>query len=207
MKFKNIIFDWSGVIKDALNAHVWVVNEMMERLGKKKLSFNELKENWEQPYLNFWRKYCPELTLAEEQKIYYEVIGSKDCPKSDSCLGVIDFIKKLNIKKVRMSVVSSDPTERLLQEIKGFGLENIFDEVITNAHDKSEGVNELIKKYDFNPEETVFIGDSNHEVEVGKEAGIKTIAVTWGFCTEEKLKSTDPDYLVHNIKELEEILL
>ena len=92
-------------------------------------------------------------------------------------------------------------------EIEKFGLDNIFDYKIVDVHDKSEGLKEIIKKNNLNIEETVIIGDSNHEVEVGKEVGIKTIAVTWGFNTEEYLKSKNPDYLVHNIKELEEILL
>jgi phosphoglycolate phosphatase len=206
--FKNIIFDWSGVIKDSVRSHVWVVSRMMELLGGgNKISFEELKEKWEQPYLKFWNKYYPDLTLQEEQDLYYRVISQKEYPESDVYPGMPDLIKNLKAQGVRMSVVSSDPTERLLRETKEFGLENIFDDVITNAHDKSEGVDGLIEKYNFKKEETVFIGDSNHEVEVGKQVGIKTIAVTWGFSAEEKLKLTNPDYLVHNIKELEKILL
>ena len=207
MKFKNIIFDWSGVIKDAVHSHVWVVSRMMEELGGKEISLQELKENWEQPYMKFWNKYYPDLTLQEEQDLYYKIISRKEYPESGAYPGMIDLIKNLKAKGVCMLVASSDPTERLLREIKEFGLEDIFDDVVTNVHDKSEGVRGLIEKYNFKKEETVFIGDTNHEIEVGREAGIKTIAVTWGFCSEEKLKSTNPDYLVHNIKELEEILL
>ena len=149
----------------------------------------------------------PEWTIEEEQKIYYEVINREDCPKSRSYEGIVELIKTLKEKKVSMVILSSDPSITLFSEIKEFGLEDIFSEVITNSHDKAEEIHGLIKRNNFNPEETVFIGDSNHEVEVGKQAGVKTIAVTWGFCTEEKLKSTGPDFLVHNIKELEEILL
>jgi phosphoglycolate phosphatase len=106
-----------------------------------------------------------------------------------------------------MVVLSSDPLKKILAEEKDYGLENIFDEIIADVYDKAEKIEELIKKNNFKKKETVFIGDSNHEVEVGKQAGIKTLAVTWGFCSENRLKSTNPDYLVHNIKELEEILL
>ena len=55
--FKNIIFDWSGVVKDCIEAHVWGVGRMMETFGEKEISRNELKNNWVQPYMNFWNKY------------------------------------------------------------------------------------------------------------------------------------------------------
>jgi len=203
MKFKNII----GVIKDAINAHVWGVSRMMEALGGKEITLEELQRNWEQPYMNFWKKYYPNLTLQEEQKLYYSTILRKDCPKSVDYPGIADLIKELKIKGISMVVLSSDAPETLLPEMKEYDLENIFREVITKVHDKADSIEGLISQNNFKKEETVFIGDSNHEVEVGKRAGIKTIAVTWGFCTEEKLKSTHPDYLVHNIKELKDILL
>lgn len=204
---KNIIFDWSGVIKDALRSHVWAVNKMIEIMGGNKMSLEEIKEKWEQPYMNFWNKYYPKLTLEEEQKLYYEVILRKDCPESDAYPGIVDLIKKLKEKGIFMVVLSSDSPETLFPEMKKFGLENIFSEAMVKIHDKKEVIRGLLERNKFKPEETVFIGDSNHEIEAGKRVRTKTIAVTWGFCTEEKLKLNKPDFLVHNIKELEEALL
>jgi len=86
-------------------------------------------------------------------------------------------------------------------------LENIFGEVAVNVHDKKEEITDLIKRNNFNPKETVFIGDTNLEIEAGKLAGTKTMAVTWGFYAENRLKLLNPDYLVHSVKELENILL
>jgi phosphoglycolate phosphatase len=207
MKFKNIIFDWSGVIKDCFDSHVWGVGEMMKIFGGSPISREELKQNWEQPYMNFWHKYFPNLTLEEEQKIYHQVLSRLDCPKSYSYSGIVELIKKSKNNNCFLAVVSSDSSKMLLSEIKEYNLENIFDEVITDVHDKADGVNKILQSSNLKKEETIFIGDSNHEIEVGKKIGIKTIAVTWGFSTEEKLKALNPDYLVHNIKELENILL
>ena len=207
MKFKNIIFDWSGVIKDAVEDHGWVVNKMIKDLGGKEITLEEMRQNWEQPYMKFWHKYFPEMTLDEEHKSYYKAILSKECPPAKVYPGIVNLIKKLKQKGVFMVVLSSDAPETILPEIKNFDLENIFDDLEIKIHDKSEVIENLIKRNKFKKEETVFIGDTNHEVEVGKQAGIKTVAVTWGFYPENRLKALNPDYLVHNIKELEEILL
>jgi len=45
--FKNIIFDWSGVIKDALECHLWLVNRIFKKFGAEEISMEELKEEWE----------------------------------------------------------------------------------------------------------------------------------------------------------------
>jgi HAD superfamily hydrolase (TIGR01509 family) len=205
--FKHIIFDWSGPIKDILDSHFWVVTKMFEKVGIKGVTLEEMRENWEQPYMLFYNKYVPEWTLKDEQRIFHEVISREDCPEPCSYKGIVELIKKLKKKGVSMVVLSSDPVNTIFPEIKKFGLENVFSEVIANVHDKGEEIDELIEKNGFDPKETVFIGDTNHEIEVGKQAGVKTIAVTWGFCTEKRLRATNPDYLVYNIKELEKILL
>jgi phosphoglycolate phosphatase len=206
-KYKNVIFDWSGVVKDAIKDLEWIVNKMFKEYGGKEISINEIRQNWEQPYMKFWNKYFPDLSREDQEKTYRKIISEKECPNASAVLGMPDLIKKMKLKGINISVVSSDPAEKLLSEIKEYGLENVFDEVITDVHDKSGGVDKLIKKYNFNLSETVFIGDSNHEVEVGKNFGIKTIAVTWGFSSEERLKLTNPDYLVGKVSELENILL
>ena len=105
-----------------------------------------------------------------------------------------------------MVVLSSDLPDTFFPEMEDFGLKNIFNDLFINVYDKGEVIEELLLKNNFKPEETVLIGDTRHELEVAKKVGIKTIAVTWGFDSEEKLKSMNPDFLIHNIKELEDIL-
>jgi len=205
--FKNIIFDWSGVIKDCLDAHLWSVNEMMKIFGGSSISKEELMQEWKQPYMNFWNKYFPNLSLQEEQKVCHEVLSRGDCPKSYSYPGIVDVIKGFKAQGAFFAVVSSDSPKTLLPEIEEYGLENIFNDVITDVPDKAEGVSKILSENNLNKEETIFIGDSNHEIEVGKLLGIKTMGVTWGFCPEDRLKALNPDYLAHNVKELENILL
>ena len=105
-----------------------------------------------------------------------------------------------------MAVLSSDLPETLLSEITSFGLQDIFCDVILNAYDKREGIYELIKKHNFKLDETIFIGDSNHEIEEGKNAGVKTGAVTWGFSRKERLEALKPDYVINDISELNSVI-
>jgi len=203
---KNIIFDWSGVIKDAFEAHLWVVNRIFKKYGLKELTYDELKNNWEEPYMLFFNKYLPKMTLEEEQANYKEGISDKDYPKSKSFPGVVELIKNLKANGDYIGMITSDLSESIFSEIKQFGLGNVFNDVITKVHDKTEAVGNLIKKNGFSLNETFIVGDSNNEITAARNLGIKSVAVTWGIATEKRLIEAKPDFLVHNIKELEQAI-
>lgn len=203
----NIIFDWSGVVKDALKSQLWIVNKMFANFGINEISIEELKENWEQPHMLFYNKYLPDLTEEEQGILYRKYIFNKNCPVCESYLGIVELIKKLKDKGNFLAVISADLENTIIPEIKRYGLENIFDDIFFHIHDKTIVARELIEKRKLNKDETFFIGDTNQEIEAGKENGIKTIAVTWGICTEKYLKGKNPDFIVHNIEELGKIIL
>jgi phosphoglycolate phosphatase len=172
-----------------------------------KISVEEFKNNWVQPFIKFYDKYIPGISLEEEQKVYTDLITTKEVPENGSYSGMVDIILKLKQGGIDLWVVSGDSRKTILLELKEYGLEDVFSGFYYEVHDKTDKVKEIIEKNNLDKEQTAFIGDSNHEIEVSGQTGIKSIAVTWGFSTEERLKALKPDYLVHNIKELEEILL
>ncbi len=201
---KNVIFDWSGVIKDAVEGQLWIVNKIFAEFGVKEISLQEFKANWEQPYMPFYHKYLPNITFEEEQAAYRKnIVG---CPPAKQFPGISDVIKDWHKKGIKMSVVSSDFPETLLEEIDIFGLNDIFVDIATDVYDKQSAIEEIIKKHGFNKLETVVIGDSNHEIEAGQGVGIKTAAVTWGFCREEVLAILKPDFIFHNLNELKSLI-
>lgn len=205
---KNIIFDWSGVVRDTVTNQMWIVNHIFKKYGVKEISTEEFRENWTQPPALFYQKYLPEgYDELERSKLFQELQLQKDCPKAISFPEVVELIHKCKEKGYFLAVVSSDFPETLLPEVKAYGLENIFSEIITDANDKLPPTQKILTKHNLNLENTYFVGDSNHEIDVAKETGIKSVAVTWGFTSEQKLRARNPDYIAHDPKELESVIL
>lgn len=205
---KNIIFDWSGVVRDTVTNQMWIVNHIFKKYGVKEISTEDFRGNWKQPPALFYQKYLPEgYNEAERSKLFQQLQLREDCPKATSFHDVVELIHKCKAKGYYLAVVSSDFPETLLPEVKEYGLENVFSEIITDANDKLEPVRKILKENNLNLEDTYFVGDSNHEIEVSKATGIKSVAVTWGFTSEQKLKAGNPDFIVNNAKELEGVIL
>lgn len=205
---KNIIFDWSGVVRDTVTNQMWIVNHIFKQYGVSEISTEEFRENWTQPPALFYQKYLPEGYNEEERsKLFQKLQLDKDCPKATSFPEVVKLIHECKEKGHFLAVVSSDFPETLLPEVKAYGLEGVFKEIVTDANDKLPPTQRIIKENNLNLQDTFFVGDSNHEIDVSKETGIKSVAVTWGFTSEQKLRSRNPDYIVHDAQELGGVIL
>lgn len=81
------------------------------------------------------------------------------------------------------------------------GLDSYLDTVITVEDIKRpkpdpDGINMALEILKTSPTKAVYIGDSIYDIQTGKNAGVATIAVTWGIATENELQNTQPDFLV-----------
>jgi phosphoglycolate phosphatase len=205
---KNIIFDWSGVIGDDLHTVHKVVLAIFKKFGVKEISLEEFRKEWEKPYMLFYRKYgISGISREEEVIIYrslYEKISVKYPPRAYP--KIKDTLIKFKKAGINMIILSSKLKNSILSDIEEFNLQGLFTEINSEIHDKNDVIQETLKRNNFNLQETVFVGDTTHEVNVGKKAGIKTAAVTWGYNNEDKLKSANPDFIIHDLKELEKAI-
>ena len=53
-----------------------------------------------------------------------------------------------------------------------------------------------------NPEKCWYLGDDKRDIDAGRAAGMKTIAVTWGYEGEHELSTWGADFVLHHPKEL-----
>jgi phosphoglycolate phosphatase len=70
----------------------------------------------------------------------------------------------------------------------------------------SLGVNTLLQETGVSAEEALMIGDSSVDVLTGRNAGLWTCGVTYGFAPQ-SLAKVPPDVLLENPKDLGELLL
>ena len=66
--------------------------------------------------------------------------------------------------------------------------------------------NSIIKELNVKKDETVYIGDSEVDVQTAQNAGVTSIAVTWGFRDRKFLEEQNPDYIVENVDELRSVI-
>ena len=55
--------------------------------------------------------------------------------------------------------------------------------------------------------ETVYVGDSNVDMQTGLNAGVRTVGVSWGFRTREELAAYSPSAIVDTPEELSRVII
>jgi ADP-ribose pyrophosphatase YjhB (NUDIX family) len=75
-----------------------------------------------------------------------------------------------------------------------------------NVWDKREKIHEILEENSLAPDETLFIGDMQHDIETARHGGIHSCAVLTGYNTLEQLRAAEPDLIVEHLAELRGVL-
>lgn len=100
------------------------------------------------------------------------------------------------LKSYRKAVISNKREELSVRVLEILGIRKYFDLIVgsdTTPERKPSAVPVLhvLSKFGAATEDAVIVGDSNLDIEAGRAAGIKTIAVTYGYRPAEMLKAAD----------------
>ena len=117
----------------------------------------------------------------------------------------------LNEKKIKVSLLTTKVQEQADKIIDHFGLRSSFDYVMGRRdgleHKPSpEPLIYICKELQVRPEKTLIVGDTELDIQCGKNAGAKTCGVTYGYRNLEQIEKEMPDILISRLDELKNFL-
>jgi pyrophosphatase PpaX len=124
--------------------------------------------------------------------------------------GVVEEIRRLKANRKQLGVVTSKLRDGAMRGLRISGLEDAFDVVlgcddVTHSKPHPEPVLKAVAQLGAKKERTVFVGDSRHDMESGRAAGVKTAAVLWGPFDRAHLADLAPDYWLEKPQQLREL--
>ena len=119
------------------------------------------------------------------------------------------MLKELKRKKYLLTVTSSKPEYYVKQILDHFQLTGYFDEIVGSEMNgkrtnKAEVIEETLSRLHMSDkrDQVIMIGDKEHDVFGARKAGLKCIAVSYGYGTEEELKNAAPFKTVASTNEI-----
>jgi pyrophosphatase PpaX len=124
--------------------------------------------------------------------------------------GVVEQVRALRAAGKTLGLVTSKLRGGALRGLRLVGIEDQFTVVVgsdevTHPKPHPEPVLTALERLGRPPEGTVFIGDSRHDLESGRAAGVKTAAVLWGPFDRAHLQDLEPDYWLERPEDLAEL--
>lgn len=120
------------------------------------------------------------------------------------------LLEKLKADGIKIAVLSNKPDNVAQAAVKIF-YGDIFDFVegaVNNVRSKPEpyAALRICEKFNASPDETLFIGDTNVDMETGRNAGMHTCGVLWGFREKEELLAAGADFIASEPEEISSII-
>jgi pyrophosphatase PpaX len=125
--------------------------------------------------------------------------------------GVRDFLDWTRARGHTTGIVTSKGKGMTDRSLRHVGIVDLFDTIVTYEDTERhkpgpEPVQLALQRLGVQPGDTIFLGDSPHDLHAGRAAGVWTAAALWGPFTRDELGPASPDWWLAGIGELRDIV-
>lgn len=215
MAIKLIAFDWNGTLLSDTVAAWQAGNETFKMYKMKPISLSEFRKTFSIPISKLWTAHGGDKKVLTKQALEYHPLYEQRAKHSRTRAGskeTLNWLKKQGIKKVIYSNHISSEIRKQLERLK---INKYFPQILArSANDfshvhsrgKEDKLVKFVRRHKYQPKEVLTVGDTEEEIEIGKRHRFHTVAITGGYNSAARLKKHKPDFLIHNMIELKNII-
>ncbi len=191
-----LLFDFDGVLVDSLDLYAEAVARCLERIGTPIVKCRE-------DYLalfegNFYESMAARgVDLAAFAGAAREILPGIDYGAVKPFAGLIPVLDVLRQDRI-LAVISSNGYRTISAMLARFHFDPYFGEIFGSdfRFSKKEKIDHALEKYGISRDRTFYIGDTAGDIMEARAAGVRSVAVTWGWHSRERLVAVRPDFLV-----------
>ena len=205
MSINTVLFDLDGTILDTNDLITHSFKYTFETYG---LTFSneEILQFNGPPLIETFTNINPEMA-AEMVETYREHNMKHHDEYVKLFPHVIETLEQLKEHNKKLAIVTAKMRSGALYGIELTGLKPYFDSIVTvcdvsNSKPHPEPVLKAMKDLDGKPESTLMVGDNYHDIEAGKNAGVRTAGVAWSIKGKEYLEGLEPTYMLEDMKDV-----
>lgn len=211
MNIEGIIFDLDGTLVNSIEDIADSMNSVLTASNYPTHSYETYETFIGSGIRNLVSKALPlsAKTETEIERVFLEMLAyyKDNCTiKTAVYPGILSLLNALTNKELKLAILSNK-ADALTKKVVADKLPSIFSPVIgltTEALKKPnpEVVLKMCNSLKIDPKKTLYVGDSTVDIQTGKNAGLISVVVTWGFQPKEKLLAENPDFIIHKPEEL-----
>jgi phosphoglycolate phosphatase-like HAD superfamily hydrolase/ADP-ribose pyrophosphatase YjhB (NUDIX family) len=203
---RNVIFDWSGTLVDDLPA-VWAsTNEVLRHFALPELSLDQFRVHFRLPFEGFYQDFAGRVPLPELEACFHRCfrVRQESVVELPHARAFLQFCREQGLRTFVLSTVL-DEYYRAQAALCGFAA--FIDQAHLGARDKRVEIGRVLSQHGLRPDETLFIGDMQHDIETARHGGVFSCAVLTGYNSLEQLRASEPDLIVEHLGELQALLM
>lgn len=198
---RNIIFDWSGTLVDDLPA-VWkATNYVLMKAERPELTLEQFRAEFCLPFTKFYDRHVPHITRPQLEVWFHSHFkeAQDSVVELPHAREFLQFCRRKGLRTFLLSTAHPDHF-KVQAGITGFG--EYLDRPYLGVVDKTAKIHSILEENQLQPEETLFIGDMQHDIETARHGGVHSCAVLTGYNSLNQLRASQPDLIVEHLGEL-----
>jgi phosphoglycolate phosphatase len=204
-----IIFDWDGTLCDSTGTIVAAMWEAARRGNVPLPADSAVLDVIGLSLPKSVEKLFPGLSIEERDGIrlrYSEIYRELDRSPAPLFPGARNMLENLRGAGHHLAVATGKSRQGLDRVLRGLDVEHYFhgsrcaDESQSKPHPQM--LRELLEEFDYEPAESLMIGDSEFDLEMARAAGIDRVGVSYGVHSAERLQRWSPLAVVDSLPEL-----
>jgi phosphoglycolate phosphatase len=211
-----VIFDLDGTLLDTIGDLADAANYVLEKNGYPVHTIADYKEMVGDGIRALIQRMLPDAHRTSEkieellpalENRYNTAWKNRTVPFA----GIPGLLTALEQKSIPMAILSNKPQVFTVEMVYKLLPEWQFDPVWGAADGRPRKPDpaaalDISKKWDLPPSECLFVGDSEPDIHTAKNAGMISVAVSWGFRTRTRLSKERPDYVIGKPMQLLDLL-
>lgn len=202
---RNVILDWSGTVADDLRPVLEATNAIFRHFGRPEMRVETFREEFRLPFSGFWADHLPETGLEDLEVLYHRffVELQDDVTLLPGARELLEFCAATGRRVFLLSTIRGTHFERQARRLR---VRDFFTEACVEAYDKRERIGRLLRENQCEPDETLFAGDMEHDIETARHGGVLPVAVLSGFDPLPKLLRANPPVILDGLGSLHRLL-
>ena len=199
---KLLLFDFDGVLVDSLDVYEKTVTDCLEQIGQPltrgREQFLELFEG------NFYESLKQQgVDMKKFSDASEDILAKVNYADMKPFDAIRPVLRELT-KNHPLIVISSNDSPTIKEALRLYDFDGIFDDILGCDFmlSKKDKILHVIRKYSVTLQDIYYIGDTTGDIKEGKQAGVKTVGVTWGWHSKELMATSQPDYLFDKPEDL-----
>jgi len=213
---KLILFDYDGTLVDSADIIVEGTIEAFVRCGLPKPPPDKVRAGIGHQLVAAIEEYLPKEynidphIIASEYRRWYTEKDEEGIDFEPMFTGVNKLLDFLKIEGWLLGIATNKSSRGLNRGLKHHNIKHFFDITMTTddfqAKPKPDMAINAQKKLSVEPIQSIMIGDTIHDIQMGKLAKFITIGVTWGYNTKQSLINAGADFIADDMCQLQSLL-